>query len=301
MNSGALASIIIPFYNRIEDTLKAISSALGQTYEHIEVIVVDDGSTNPINDHVILDDPRITLVKHPKNMGANAARNTGFKNSTGNWICFLDSDDTWVPNKLQIMIDALNNNLDHSIGYCGINHVLNGDIIGKNLPTQSGNIYDQLLSSNIVGSTSVPVISRKVMNRIGGFDETLKSAQDWDLWIRIAEKDFLFLAIPSVLVNYSVPTNANHISHSLNPFWNGRMQFLKKHKHRYKGIHKSALGQVYSDMGFLLIHRFNDRTKAFKCFIHSLKNNPSRLKSWRGLIATLIPSSLLYLLTSKEV
>ena len=297
MSSDDLVSVIIPFFNRPEQTLAAIRSALNQTYKEIEIIVVDDASENTIEDHVVLSDPKITFLKHTHNLGANAARNSGLKKASGYWISFLDSDDTWEPEKLEVMVSALKKDRDFSVAYCGIRKILDGKTESVEEPTLVDDVYGSLLSKNIVGSASVPVISRKVFNNVDGFDEQLTSAQDWDLWLRIAEKEFKFLCLSEPLVNYTLPTQTGHISSSQVSFWKGRSHFLEKHKLKYKGQNRKALGQIYSDIAYLLLHRFSNRSKAFYCFILAIFHDSKRSKSWRGLIAVFLPKSILFKFT----
>ena len=158
---------------------------------------------------------------------------------------------------------------------------------------QSGNLYSALLAENIPGSASVPIIKKEVLEAINGFDEQLPSAQDWDLWLRIAEQNYLFLAIPEVLVDYTLPEQQGHISSSATAFWKGRQAFLQKHKSKYTGLDSNKRGIIYSDMGFLLLQRFGKRILALQCFVWAIFIYPSRIKSWRGLIAVFLPTFIL--------
>ncbi len=287
-----LVSVIIPFFNRPDSTLNAIESVLNQSYKNIELIVVDDGSESSIEHETVFNDPRISLIKHANNLGANAARNSGYKKSKGDLIGFLDSDDTWEPNKVSIMVDALSKNEQFSVCYCGMNYKNGDKTISVSIPNRTGDIYIDLLPKNIVGSASVPLLRRVALEHVNGFDENLKSAQDWDLWLRIAKQGYNFFAIPQALVNYTIPTSGKHISNSEYSFWEGRKSFIQKHKSEYTGKNKQALGQIYSDIGFLLIHRFENRRMALKCFVKAIISKPTRVKSWKGLVATFLPKSL---------
>ena len=301
MTHKTLVSVIIPFFNRQELTKRAILSVLNQTYQNIEIIVVDDGSKETIDEPSLFSLHQINLIRHSENKGANAARNTGIKNSKGEWIAFLDSDDTWELDKIELMMNMLVKNPVYSVCYCGINRVENGQKVGESSPSYSGDLYDQLLVKNIVGSASVPIIKKNVLEEVSGFDEQLESAQDWDLWLRIAEKGSLFLYLPQALVNYTMPTSNQHISGSEKVFWVGRKKFLEKHKPKYIGKYRKALGTVYSDIGFLFLTRFRNRVYAFKSFIEALKFNPKRKKSWLGLVGVFIPISFILKQPKNEV
>lgn len=292
--SPGLISIIIPCYNRVDNTLLAIQSAEVQTYTETEIIVVNDGSTENISELTTLADlGAIHLLHHSKNKGANAARNTGLDAAKGEWIAFLDSDDLWHPEKLSIMMAELAQSTNFSVAYCGTNMCRNGEVVFTKEVSLSGNLYSALLAENIPGSASVPIIKKEVLEAINGFDEHLPSAQDWDLWLRIAEQGYLFLAIPQVLVDYTLPEKKGHISSSATAFWKGRKAFLRKHKSKYTGTNKKKRSTIYSDMGFLLLQRFGKRAIAFKCFILAILTNPRRVKSWRGLIGVFLPTFIL--------
>lgn len=293
MNNLPLVSIIIPFYNRPEKTLKAIYSAQEQTYSRIEIIVVDDGSDQTIDAELFFLQPEISLVKHEQNKGANAARNTGLKHAHGSWIAFLDSDDTWHPTKIEKMLSHLLSQKKYGVAYCNFNKIKDGSIKDVFKVRKSGDLYSELLQENIVGTVSAPIIKKSILQEVNGFDENLHSAQDWDLWLRIAEKGKLFLAIDEALVNYNIPVSDQNISLSEEAFWKGRNAFLKKHKAKYKGKKSRALGQIYSNIGFLFLSRFRNRLKAFSCFILAIRSNPQRIKSWSGLVGCLLPAFIL--------
>ena len=111
-------SIILPTYNRVGSVQAAIHSVLAQTYIDYELIVVDDGSTDETASHVReIADPRLIYVLHPQNKGAAAARNTGMRMARGDYIAFLDSDDTWHPQKLEVQVEFLKNSPDQ-VGGC---------------------------------------------------------------------------------------------------------------------------------------------------------------------------------------
>jgi glycosyltransferase involved in cell wall biosynthesis len=263
--------------------------------------VVDDGSELKIKKTSIFNDPRVTLMEHEQNLGANAARNTGFNHSKGKWISFLDSDDTWSSNKIEVLVKALESKYEYQVAYSSFKNMINGKTESIFEAKYNGNIYTELLSENVVGSASVPIISRSVIEDVSGFDEALKSAQDWDLWLRIAEKGYLFLAISKPLMNYTMPLSKHHISNSDAAFWDGRRAFLKKHKSKYSGSNRQILGKVYSDIGFLFLNRFGSRFKALSCFINAVISNPKRAKSWKGLLAVFLPTTFLsYSINNKD-
>lgn len=191
-------SIIIPCHNRAKLLLKTIDSVLEQTYQDFEIIVVDDASTDDILSELnSVDDPRIHYFRHAHNKGAPAARNTGLAHAQGEYIAFLDSDDAWLPEKLERQLQAFDDKAhDCGIVYC---RFLKGETPSR-LPPQTGDFGQNILVRNFVGTFSTPLIRRRCFDDTRLMDESLKSCQDWDLWIRMAEHHkFFYIEEPLVL------------------------------------------------------------------------------------------------------
>src|SRR5665811_988802 len=112
---------MIPTYNRAHVVGRSIESALDQTFRDIEVLIVDEGSTDETYNAVkpFFQHPQVRYLRHEKNKGHQAARNTGIRNARGDYIAFLDSDDTWIPQKIELQIDALNKKGDDYVALCG--------------------------------------------------------------------------------------------------------------------------------------------------------------------------------------
>ncbi len=183
-----MISVIIPTYNRADFVLEAIESVLNQTYQNFELIVVDDGSTDETEEKVQKSFPnKLSFIKQP-NQGVSSARNTGIQSSNGDWIAFLDSDDYWLPKKLDIQTMFLQKNQSALI--CQTEEIwirkdkrVNQKKIHKK---HSGLIFEYCLPLCIVSSSSV-IIKRELLDRVGGFDTNLPACEDYDLWLRIAK------------------------------------------------------------------------------------------------------------------
>ena len=203
-------SIIIPTYNRNETLKRAIHSALNQTIEAIEIIVIDDASAvSPEKIVSSFYDSRIKYINHKFNKGGAAARNTGIIASKGKYIAFLDSDDEWLPKKLEHQIKRLEAE-SHNVGahYCGYETIsFEGAVLGSRLPMPTENFNHRLYAENIIGPLSGVVVRRKALDDCGLFDESLPSCQDWDLYIRIAQQ-FVFIFSPQVLFKYHLSKNS---------------------------------------------------------------------------------------------
>lgn len=188
-----LVSVIIPTHDRAHLVTRAIQSVLEQKYGHLELLVVDDASTDDTRRVVkALADPRLLYARHEQNRGAPAARNTGIEMSSGEYIAFLDSDDHWLPGKLQEQMRVFHRSgPEVGLVYTGIEVVdlLTGAHLKTRVPRHRGHILRELLRHNVVvGSTSTAVIRRTYLHQSGLFDESLPARQDIDLWIRLAKR-----------------------------------------------------------------------------------------------------------------
>lgn len=206
-----LVSVIIPTYNRGYCIERSINSVLNQTWSNLEVLVVDDASTDNTFEIVKeVNDSRVRYFRIQNNMGANHARNEGIKNAKGNYIAFNDSDDEWLPEKLekQMQLMKLQEKIEgDNIGavYCIMTKYSNGRIyqIAPMLEEVGehgiGNIY-KYMQGNMFISTQTLVFRKKVLEKVGGFNEDLERLQDWELLLRVAQK-YKFFLVQENLVN----------------------------------------------------------------------------------------------------
>ncbi len=200
-------SVIIPTYRRPDFLGKAIESVLDQTFQDFEVIIVDDASNDNTGEVVRgFVDKRIHYVCHEVNRGGAAARNTGILKAREQYIAFLDDDDEWLPEKLQLQVTVLDQSPPEVGGiYTGYTRIkrTTGESLGITLPTKRGDLSYELLVSNPLAGTTGILIRKKCLEDVGLFDEKLASFQDYDLWIRISKK-FQFEYINRVLYRYYV-------------------------------------------------------------------------------------------------
>jgi glycosyltransferase involved in cell wall biosynthesis len=187
-------SVILPTYNRARELPRAILSVLDQTFDDLELIVVDDASDDDTEQVVRkLGDPRIRYLRHDHNRGGGAARNTGIEASEAPWVGFQDSDDAWLPAKLETQIAAIDA-APAEVGavYCsywrlhaGGRRVLTPP---AGVPPRSGRIHLALLRESFIGTPAL-LARRDALDRVGLFDERLPRFQDWELMIRLS-RDF---------------------------------------------------------------------------------------------------------------
>lgn len=186
-----MVSVIIPAYNR-EDTIhRSIRSVLAQTYDNLEVIVVDDCSTDATRDVVCsVEDSRIHLICHDKNKGANAARNSGIAEAKGAYIAFQDSDDEWLPEKLEAQIKLMEEHR-YLASYCPYNLYENDAVCVVPFDYSNRNKYQAdlcgTLAEHNVVSTQTLVIERSVLHMLENeyFDEHMPRWQDYEFVIRV--------------------------------------------------------------------------------------------------------------------
>jgi glycosyltransferase involved in cell wall biosynthesis len=249
-NNNPTVSTIIPTYNRAHLIGRAIQSVLNQTYQNFEIIVVDDCSTDntwEVIKEFIESEKRIQYFKHNENKGGSAARNTGIKMAKGDYIAFLDSDDEWLPGKLEKQLKIFkNNSVQVGAIYSGFQYIYQKgiDMDKRHIPKNRGYIYKDLLMKNCVGSASTLLIKKECFDKVKLFDKSLPSCQDYDMWIRIA-KYYEFDFVKESLVKYQV--HDNQISTNLSTVIKGEKKIINKY---LKELKKSPI--IYSEHCFFL-------------------------------------------------
>ena len=213
-------SVVIPAYNRGHVLARSVASVLQQTYSSLEVLVVDDGSTDGTPQAVAnlaSSDSRVRYFSHPRNQGAQAARNTGILHARGEWIAFNDSDDEWMPRKLEKQIRLLETHgydpliSIYTNGLC-VNHQ-SRDLTSLDLPDVTGEEgYRKILSRNGPLFQGL-LVSKTALEQIGYLDEKVPAHQEWDTTIRLA-RVCKFACVPEPLFTYHVLSGPS-ISESL--------------------------------------------------------------------------------------
>ncbi|MGA1862150.1 glycosyltransferase [Deferribacter thermophilus] len=181
-----MVSVIIPVKDRIDSLKDAIESVLWQTYKNFEIIIIDDGSSIDIKKELT---PYLNLIKFIKlenNLGVSAARNTGIKAAKGEFIAFLDSDDLWLPKKLEMQLNYMEK---EGVEVCHTNEFWykKGKFInqGKKHEKFGGHILLKILDHCRISPSSF-IAKKTVFEKVGYFDEHLKIAEDYDLWLRVS-------------------------------------------------------------------------------------------------------------------
>ena len=201
-------SVVIPAYNAEPTLSETLASVCAQTFSDIEVIVIDDGSTDGTAALVRgWQDPRVRVVSVPQG-GVARARNTGIELSTGAFVAFIDADDMWLPAKLERQLEAIRAPGDH--GMC-VTAAIRVDARGAELapiPVVQTDDYCKalLLDSMVAGCLSSGLVRRSAIERSGAFNPALSQCADWDLWLRLSRVT-TFAVVPGELVLYRVHAN----------------------------------------------------------------------------------------------
>ena len=193
-------SVIIPTFNRLSLISRAIDSVLSQTIKPFEIIVVDDGSSDNTSNFIKNNYKSVKLIKQ-KNLGVSKARNVGIKNSSGDWIALLDSDDEWKKNKLEVQIKSLSEYDYYSVCHTNEIWIRNGIRVNQKKRHQKygGDIFVKCLDICRISPSSI-IFKKNIINEVGWFDEGLSICEDYDLWLRITA-NYKILFIDKPLIN----------------------------------------------------------------------------------------------------
>jgi glycosyltransferase involved in cell wall biosynthesis len=275
-----LVSVVIPTYNRSGFIQSAIQSVLEQTHSDWELVVVDDGSndnTVQIIEEYNRKDPRVRLVVHSEREGAQAARNTGIRAARGEWIAFLDSDDQWLPDSLEIRL-RLARDMGTKVVHSSwrVLNPPNGKFKSLKIPYPQGQVYKELLR-NYGPAFPALLVSKESLDRIGYLDEKIVSFQEWDTAIRLARHyDFGFVSKPTFIWDCR---HSDTISKNLRRAARGYEQVFTKHRSsilHYLGL--KALACHYQSAADLY-QKANEKAEARRCLLIAFLLWPFRPKA----------------------
>jgi len=277
-------SVVIPTYNRAELLIQALRSVLQQTFQDFEIIIVDDGSTDDTKKRIafLLADARLKYICQ-ENLGPSAARNAGIRESYGEYISFLDSDDIWAPDKLQKQLGAIRASDEFDVVYCDFFKI---DVNGKVLPEQwvrpksRGTLYEDLMYGNVIaGSDSAVLIRANCFSEVGMFDEELPSYEDQDMWRRISIK-YKFLFLNEKLVFVRLHPSHTHIQNDPEQMTIGAMRYLKKIYIDTPEIFRHHLPNVFYNIYLRTISSLLTKNKYYKATLCSVKILSLAPKYW---------------------
>lgn len=201
-----LVSIVIPAFNAAAFLSETLESALSQTYPNIEIIVVDDGSTDNTRDIVARCATSAVQYLHQSNAGVSAARNAGFRHSHGEFVCFMDADDWFYPENIAAKVSAMQHHASAALVHAAV-EVTDGALqpTGHVMRGKSGKVLSDLLqyAPPAIPCPSNALIRRSALEQVGLFDTQLSTSADYEMWLRLASA-FDVIALPEVLVKYRV-------------------------------------------------------------------------------------------------
>jgi glycosyltransferase involved in cell wall biosynthesis len=253
-----LISVVIPAYNRAATLSRAINSVLHQTYRNVEAIIIDDASSDDVLNVVAnYNTGAIRCIRHEVNKGGAEARNTGIANANGEFLAFLDSDDEWLPGKLEKQMALITTKgSEYGLIYTGVN--ICGEA-GKLLRTVSasfdGDAKEKILVRNFITTTSSVFTRRAVVAQAGCFDPAMRSCQDWDLFIRLC-RICKVACVDQTLVNHYWNDANNRISKNSEAVVAGHKAIQSKYRKEIKALprplrlkHSEELSFTYFDHG----------------------------------------------------
>jgi len=206
-------SVIIPAYNHGRFIAEAIDSVLVQTVAPLEIIVVDDGSTDDTQAIVARYGDHVRCIHQP-NAGVSAARNAGIAAARGEYLAFLDSDDLWLPEKLALEVARFDADPELGLVHCGAERFDETGTTSVSVTGMEGWIAPRLLrlDREIIAATgSGPMVPKRIAEEIGGFDAALKVSEDWDFCYRVACRHRVGF-VPEVLVRYRQHRGGIHLN-----------------------------------------------------------------------------------------
>ncbi len=280
-------TVIIITYNRSQLLKTAMQTVLDQTFEDFELLIIDDCSPDDTEDTVkSFHDPRVRYVKHAQNQREGGARNTGMQHAEGEYIAFLDDDDEWLPNKLQLQVDLLDARPEVGLVH---NALINfyadtGEEVEVRQPVEavSGQVFDRLLQDNFVILSTI--MARKTcFDAVGPFDVSIPSGLDYDMWVRISQHyEFAYIDVP--LIRYRL--HLANLGSNFNLQIRGQEAFFKKYE-----AYTSTPGKPNSMRYFrhgLLYGFIHDFKQARRIYLKSIRLYPLNPKPYVAFLMTFL-------------
>jgi glycosyltransferase involved in cell wall biosynthesis len=304
MNGGDLISVVMPCLNSERTLEETVASVLGQTYRNLELIVVDDGSTDSSREvlkSLQARDSRIQLIVG-EHRGAGPARNRGIAAAKGKYVAFMDSDDSWTPDCLEKLHAGLTAAADAALSYCGWQNL--GLAPQQCQPYIPPDYEKQRKVELFLQSCPWPIhaalVRKDVLDECGGFDEQWTSCMDFDLWLRLGAFRRVVL-VPEVLAFYHHHSTGKRISLNrtrvaLN-HWRIQVRFVKEHPEIKAQLGRGRVRELIH--GELLQRGFEaywkrDLRTARVLFRHVMKQGYGRYKDWLYMLPSLLPESWHY-------
>lgn len=297
-----ITSVVIPAYNAEKTIAETVNSVLAQTFNDFELIIINDGSTDQTL--AILQqftDPRIQVLTF-ENSGPQRSRNRGIQHSQGKYISFIDADDLWTIDKLELQIDVLQSNQEAAVVYSWTDVIdENSDLLRRGgYPNKKGHVFADLLLGNFLENGSNFLAYTENVKSIGGFDETIVAGQDRDIALSLAAK-YSFCMVPKVQILYRKPRTLKTWSSHIERARLGIHQVLDKHLAEHTGLQKYYRVSLGNSYKYLVVECLKDppsRKRSIYCLelLWTLILNDKRLISKKVFFKICLRLSLVILL-----
>ena len=294
-------SIILPTYNRADFYLKrAIDSVLSQTYHNWELVIIDNNSKDDTFNLIdSYENSNINYLTINNDGNIAKSRNLGIEHSSGDFIAFLDSDDYWFKDKLDVCVKFFNNNREY-LGVChGENWISKDNIITKNYGPEKNFTFEKLLSRGNCISLSAMVINRKEISLVNNFSENnnIITAEDYDLWIKLAKRNIRVGFLNRVLGVYQIHKESE--SSNIIKNTNAIQYVIKQHLKHNDYILKRSLSNCWSNAG-KTFYKSNKKYYALKAYIKSLQHSVVNIRVYFYILLLLVPFQLTNIFKKKR-
>lgn len=292
MNNNPLVSVVMATYNMAAYLPLAIQSVLTQTYQNIELLVVDDGST---------DDTRVVLkpyLEHPRirylsqeNKGQAAAKNHGVQKSSGQYIAFLDADDMWMPDKLDLQVPVFSRSETLGVVYARHLYI---DETGRELGIAQGKLFCGRVTGPLLIANFIPfgtsVVKRECFVRLGGFKENIRMGIDYDLWLRFSTQ-YEFDYVDRPLLRYWVWPG--QMSNNCVGRYLSGIEIMKNFLREFPGLvdkdtEKEAWAHTFVGYGQCLRETEQRIGPALRLYVKALQYKPGYIPAWKSIIKALL-------------
>lgn len=305
INTPPKISIIIPTYNCVQYITRAIDSVINQTHKNIEIIVVDDGSTDNTREKLehFINNKQI-LYFYQQNKGASSARNFGIRKAGGRYIGFLDADDKFHPQMIECCVEKLDKNeydlvsVDNYIIYMSGDKEINREIQSYAwIEREPQELFLKFLEVGAIGGPHKALFKKDVFDKVGLFDTSLPVYEDLDMWIRIAMHGFKWSHIRQPLVTHYRGIEGSLFTKNLELNQDCRLRVMQKHRKdtikNYPHMKEVFAKQLWNfGRNYALI--YNSYGKSVMCFLDSIATEPNMARifsSANNFLKTIIRDS----------
>jgi|CXWL01.1.fsa_nt_gi GT2 family glycosyltransferase/predicted O-methyltransferase YrrM/Tfp pilus assembly protein PilF len=262
-----MVSVVVPTYNRPDRLRDALKSILTQTYQDFEIIIINDGGTDAESVVSVVNDGRITYIKHDRNKGLAASRNTGLRAAKGKYIAYLDDDDRYLPDHLETLVNFLEHN-EYKVAYTDAWRVHEQVENGHNIEIGRDLLYSHEFNlANLLVSNYFPVLcvmhERCCIDEVGPFDEALFAHEDWDLWIRMATR-YPFRHLKRTTGEFTWRTDGSSMTSATRETYWRTMEIIYR---KYRPYAERVVGVLEAQQQALEKMRVSIQPRVFDCSI----------------------------------